>query len=178
MLGRFNEEVIDSAFKKIVDDKTEDLETHFVYTGHPFVEDNLKSIILKGMKKYKFKMVMATRISLRRRKVITKERMENYCKGKYYEKQSVNDDLESLLHDLQLGSKPDELVGTYFLPKLTTEELKLVDNCSVHNEFWNTFLNGVLADVNKDEMNASESKSKFVYAWGERSTFTIQNSFP
>ena len=172
--------MIDSAFKKIVEDKAEDLETHFVYAGYHYnniFADDLKSIILKGMKKYNFKMVMVTNIHLRRSRLITKERMENYCKGKEFRKVSVNDDMESLLLDLQLGSKPDEEVLTYFLPKLTKEELKLVNNCSVHNEFWKTFIWRDKADVNEDEMNASESKSKFVYAWGERSTFSIQNSF-
>ena len=167
--------MIDSSFIKIVEDKTEDLETHFVYAGYPFAEDKLKSMILKGMNKYKFKMVMVTTISIRKHNLITKERMENYCKGDERQKVSVNDDLESLFQGLQLGFQPNERVKTYYLPKLTKKELKLVENGTVPNEFWDTFLSGEKADVDEDEMNASESKSKFVYAYGHRSTFTIEN---
>ena len=42
-------------------------------------------------------------------------------------KDSVNDDLESLFEDLRLGKEPDEEVLTYFLPKLTEEEMKSVN---------------------------------------------------
>ena len=35
---------------------------------------------------------------------------------------SVNDDLESLFQDLQVGSKPNNSVVPFFLPKLTEEE--------------------------------------------------------
>ena len=63
-------------------------------------EDNLKqvlrSFILNGMKKHNIKSVMVTRIYLKRWELITKEKMESYCKGEEREKDSVNDDLDSL----------------------------------------------------------------------------------
>ena len=76
-------------------------------------------------------------IYMSRSKLITKERMENYCNGKEYAKESVNDDLEKLFEDLQLGKEPDDDVATYFLPKLTKEELDLVERKD--EDFMHTF---------------------------------------
>ena len=75
------------------------------------------------MKKHKIESVMFTRIFMRRWELITTEKMESYCKGQEYEKDSVNDDLESLFENIRLGKEPDETVYTYFLPKLTKKEM-------------------------------------------------------
>ena len=80
---------------------------HLVYAGdyhYAYGNERLKSLILKGMKKYKIKKVMVTRIYMKRRQLITKEEMEKFCKGKEYDKISVNDDLETLFEDIQLES--------------------------------------------------------------------------
>ena len=71
---------------------------------------------------------MVTIIYMWRQNLITKEAMEKFTKGeksygRHY-KDSVNDDLESLFEDLRLGKEPDEFVKTYFLPKLTEEEME------------------------------------------------------
>ena len=79
------------------------------------------------MKKHKIKSVMLTSIYLQRLKLITKEKMESYCKGANSIKDSVNDDLESLFENIRLGKDLDEEVQTYFLPKLTEEEIELVE---------------------------------------------------
>ena len=153
------------------------MEIHFVYAGWDYDaedEDVLRSFILKGMKKNNIKTVMVTRINMRRWNLITKERMENFCNGKEYEKDSVNDDLENLLNDIQLYNEPDGHVYTYFLPKLTREELGLVERKD--EDFMKTFGEGMDADVDKAEMMLSESDSKFVRGWGRRETFTIENS--
>ena len=56
--------MIDSAIKKFVEGKPEDLEIHFVYAGdfYNYRRENneLVSFILKGMKKYKLKLAMIT----------------------------------------------------------------------------------------------------------------------
>ena len=168
---KFDERVIDSAFEKIIESKTEDLETHFVYAGFHYTDSKLKSLILKVMKKYNFKMVMVTVLFIERNRLITKERMENYFEEK--DRHSINDDLESLFQDLQLGSKPDYFVSTDFLPKLTEEELKLAEWKDY--DFMQTFYSKMDADVTKAEMMLSESDSKFVHCYGWRETFTIEN---
>ena len=104
--------------------------------------------------------------------------MENYCNGKEDKrrKESVNDDLEKLFEDIQLGKKPFDLVGTYFLPKLTKEELDLVERKD--KDYMHTFLDILNVDVDKAEMMMSESDSKYVNGWAERETFTIENLLP
>ena len=99
--------------------------------------------------------------------------MEKFCKGKEEEEKSVNDDLETLFEDIQLGKEPDDCVMTYFLPMLTEHELELVERKD--EDFMETFSFGMDADVNKAEMAASESDSKYVYGYGWRETFTIEN---
>ena len=156
------------------------MEIHFVYAGYYYCYygsngDRLRSFILKGMKKYKIKKVLVTIISMWRGKLIRKETMENCCNGKdILHKESVNDDLEKLNEDIKLGKKPDYLVRAYFLPKLTKEELDLVERKD--HDFMKTLNLEMYADVPKAEMMLSESDSKFVYGWSHRKTFTIKNS--
>ena len=159
------------------------METHFVYAdGYNYIslvdlkscaEDRLRSFIFKRMKKYKIKKVMVTCIQLWRWRLITKEKMENYCQGNEYVKKSVNDDLETLFKNVRLGKEQDDYVHAYFLPKLTKEEMKLVERKDYN--FMNTFSSQMDADVNKTEMMLSESISKFVRGHSERFTFTIEN---
>ena len=104
--------------------------------------------------------------------------MESYCKGEKYEKDSVNDDLESLFENIRLGKEPDEDVETYFLPKLTEEELELVERRDT--SYFQTFTDWVFdeenPDVDETEMMLSESDSKYVYGLSTRRTFVIENS--
>ena len=69
---------------------------------------------------------MVTGIHLQRYGLIIKEKMESYCKGEWPEKDSVNDDLESLFENIRLRKEPKKYANTYFSPKLTEEELELV----------------------------------------------------
>ena len=177
----FDEKVIDSIFKKIVENKKQDMETHFVYAVDydywfiyitHFIAVQLRSLIHKKMKKYKIKKVMVTCIEMWRRHLITRERMEHYCMGKEYRKVSANDDLQLFFENVLLGEEPDDFVCTYFLPMLTNEELKLVERKD-HN-FMKTFRD-YNADVTKAEMMLSESSSKFVFGQSERLSFIIEN---
>ena len=151
---------------------------YFVYAGvHYFDsvhEDRLKSFILNGMKKYKIKKVIVQMFNVMKSRLITKEKMENICKGNdelYNDfKESINDDIESLFEDLRLGIEPKHYVKTYFLPKLTKEELILVERKD--ENFRQTFF----IDVPKDEMEASESDSKFNRVFCYRKTLTIEKS--
>ena len=98
--------------------------------------------------------------------------MEN-CKGEERRKDSVNDDLESFFEDLRLGKEPDRFITTYFLPKLTEEEMELVERKD--KNYLDTFLWGHFnPDVAIAEIVISDSDS-FVYGDGWRKTFTIEN---
>ena len=191
---QFDEQVIDSAFKKINQTKNKDMNMHFVYAGQYYYtalgtsdynpEARLKSFILKGMKKFKIRKIMVSMIHMFRWNLITKEKMENFCKGNDQNrpnlKESVNDDLESLIKDIRLGDEPNDEVETYFLPKLTNEESKLAETkfskqWQLRDNLMETFLHGTDADVDETEMAASESDSKFVFGECWRKTFTIKN---
>ena len=141
-----------------------------VYYDSYYHEDKLESFILNGMEKHKINSVMVTSIYLQRIRLITKEKMESYCKGEEREKDSVNDDLESLFENIRLGKEPNELVETYFLPKLTEEELELVGRSDYY--YIQTFCNPS-PDVGEAEMMLSESDSKYVYGCSKRRTFVL-----
>ncbi len=129
------------------------------------------------MKKYQIKSVMLTSIGVMRVQLITNEKMVNYCNGKEEAKNSINDDLESFFENIRLGKQPVKYARTYFLPKLTEEELELVDKKDL------TYFASFIAarpsfdriDVVEAEMKASESNSKFVLAKGWRQTSTVEN---
>ena len=166
-----NQQVIYSAFEKIIATKTEDLTIHFICDG--FIDKGtIRHNILDGMKKYGITSVMVTTLIMMKWHLITKESMESYCKGKEDHKVSVNDDLESFFEDIRLNKEPEyqEPVVAYFLPMLTKRELKLV--ASKDSNYLATFA-GDNPDVPKAEMEASESDSKYVHAFCRRETFTL-----
>ena len=170
----FEKHVIDSALQKAREIKTEDLQTHIVYAGSQYFfpePEGVRSIILQRIKKIKINSVMFTRIYSTRMRLITKEKMENYCKGNEDVKDSVNDDLESFLENLRLGQAPPRFVDTYFLPKLSKEEFKCVERKNPN--YMNTFAMGIFANVSEAEMKFSESDSKFVHGVCRRITDTI-----
>ena len=115
---------------------------------------------------------MVTMMEMIRWNLLTKEGMENYCKGTNYEKDSVNDDLESFFGHLQLGKQPHGEINTYFLPKLSENELKLVER--KNPSYFESFYSGINADVKEAEMKLSESDSKFVRGSCYRKTFKIE----
>ena len=125
------------------------------------------------MKKHEIKSVMVTSINMDRLNLITKEKMESYCKGGNNRKDSVNDDLESLFENILLGKEPDEYVQTYFLPKLTEEELELVERRNT--SYLQTFRRRN-PDVDETEMMLSKSDSKYVDGWSRQKTFVIENN--
>ena len=152
------------------------MDIHIVYAGRHYLykhEKRLQSFILKGMTKNKINKVMVTYIHMFRDRLITNERLLEY---RYLKKRSVNDDFDLFFEDLRLGKEADNTVDIHFLPELTAEELKLVEQKD--EKFMDTFYCTKFrnADVRKAEMAASESKSKFVYAEGRRRTYTINNS--
>ena len=129
--AQFDQTIIDSAFRTISDNKKE-LEIHVVYAGGYYHGDSiahearLRFYLLNEMKKYAIKSIMVTLIFMRKWNIITKEKMENFTLGKEDQTESVNDDFDSIFEDLRLKREPSESNWTYFLPKLTEEELKWV----------------------------------------------------
>ena len=128
---------------------------------------------------------MLTKLEMCRSRLFTKERMEKYCSGQKWLKASVNDDLESCIDDIQQGrADRDNWKYTnrvsYFLPKLSEEELRLVER--KNQDYLESFrvkwqnLTGFL-DVSEAEMKLSESKSKFVKGYCRRQTFIVRTFY-
>ena len=181
---RFDEKIIDSCLLKLTQSKANECKTHFLIASgyYYYQEDKLKKIISKGMKKYKIKTVMITIISMTRVGLITKWEMEKYCKGEHYVKVSVNEDFDSLFEDLQLGTQlqnDTNTIHSYFLPKLTEEELDhLKRNDRIYLE---TFINMPVYRyqyrcIFTGKYKWSQPDSEFVQGECRRRTFTIENS--
>ena len=111
------------------------------------------------------KSVMMTLIYLEKSKIITKKALENYYKREYNQnKDSINDDLESLFTDLRLGKEPDEAVQTHFLPMLKEKEQEL--------DHWNHCLKSLFGDLRIGQ--EPDSEPNFYQGKGRRKTFTIK----
>ena len=90
------------------------------------------------------------------------------------QKESIDDDLEAFYHDLENGKTSESSSNTYFLPKLTEKEQKLVDDNDL-NYFKS--LRSENADVDKIETQPSKSESMFVRGQAWRITSIIDLSF-
>ena len=176
-------EQFDLGIKKAAEYQADDLKTHFIVAGeyYDWHRYTMKPMILAKMKKYGIKEAMVTIIRMWRIHLITKEKMEDYYKGKNergreHGEQSVHDDLDSFFEKLQNGWWGQEEVITYFIPKLTEEEEKLVEQKDKDHLMSYSYhaLGGRDPDVSKKEMDESESKSKFVRGRCWRRTFILK----
>ena len=173
--------VIDIVFQKIAESKGEEMNLHFIYAGDFYLYQKylaqLIKMISRRMRRPKFleKPITLTLIQMWRDKLITKEKMEKYFSGNEKDIKTANDDLESLVKDLQRADfqrERNNIVAAYLIRKLTAEELKLVEQKD--SNYMQTFFSNK-ADVKEDEMKMSESDAKFVLGEFRRQTFTIQS---
>ena len=133
--------IFDSEFRTLSEAGREDSQIHIIYDGSYYVvrknATKMVPLLLNGIKKYKIKLV--TTIIQARDKLVTKERMEAYCSGQIQDlkiddnltlhlvNNSVNDDLETFFEECQIGKYSVWPSWSYFMPKLTTKELKLIE---------------------------------------------------
>ena len=161
------------------------MEPHFIYAGYyySYHEDKLRSFILKRMQKYKMKSAMVTVIYMLRFNLATKQKVEIYCNGKHRaghgkhnRKESVNDDLESFAEQIRLGNlfrkEPEEKIFTYFLPKLTEEEMEVVDI----KDYCNTWRWPKPDEVGWQAWQSFIVDRNYVKGFFDRKTFKIENS--
>ena len=91
------------------------MDTHIIIAGYHYTwqQGILESFVTKALEKLYIKSAMVTQIYMLRNFLITKETMEEICLGKsdwngIPLKESVNDDLETVFENLQLGIEPAE----------------------------------------------------------------------
>ena len=132
------------------------------------------------MRKYGIESAVLTIFWIARRYLITKEKTKMAYQGKLkndedwdLEDGSMNDDLESYFEKLQLEKEVEpENVWSFFLPKLTSNELKFVEEKNL--EHFVNYAAGTDADVNIEEMKKSNSKSKYIHCYCHRITIPLK----
>ena len=116
-----------NAIKSAAVNKIQGCKSHFIFAGMASYYITLRPAIIKGMKKYNINSTMVSILSSERKYLATKEEVEDHCKGKYEDKNSIHDDFDSFFERLCLGEEPNEKVRTYFFPKLSEKETKLCE---------------------------------------------------
>ena len=93
-----------------------------------------------------------------------------------YDEGSINDDLEEFFINLRNQKEvKEEEVFSFFTPKLTNEELKLVQEGNEEHlkTYWD-YYDGKNPDVDVEEMKKSDSKSKYVHGGCLRKTIPLR----
>ena len=181
-------DIIDTAFKSICNFGADDLMPHLIYCGmHYFYSWEriaLEEMILTQMRKYGIQSSILTMLKMSRRNLVTKETVEKAVQGKMKSAEEpgwityrgpINDDLEEFFIDIHYRREVKcENASSFFTPKLTNEELKLVQEGE--KEYMNSYLdhfNGRNPDVDVEEMKKSDSKSKYVHGDCRRWTIPL-----
>ena len=114
--------------------------------------------------------------------LITKEKQKQAYKGELKDYDdwkryngSIGDDLESFFIKIKNQEVEDEEVWSFFLPKLTNEELKLVAAKNVEHleSYFDYAVDDLNPDVDPEEMKKSDSKDKYVHCWCYRQTIQL-----
>lgn len=140
-------------------------------------------MIMAKMRKYEIQTSILTMLGMMRWNLVTTEKVQNAAEGKLkndidwknYEG-SINDDLEKFLIKIKNQRvKKEETAASFFTPKLTNEQLKLVqirdeDHLKTYGDH---SLHGFNPDVAIKEMKRSDSKSKYVHTNCRRSTYLL-----
>ena len=173
-------DVIDMGVKTMVEFGHDNMLPHFVYcASYHYNEEKLRYTLLEKLAKYEIQFAFLTTLRMRRIHLITKEKAKKASEEKLKNergwgsyKGSINDDLDSFFNILHNQKRIiEEEVWSFFTPKLTKEELKLV--AEKNREHMRTYLEYMMADVNVREMNMSDSKDKYVHGRCNRQTFIL-----
>ena len=184
----------DAGIEKFAEYAAYDFQTHFVYAGNYYFynEPSLASILTDRIREFSLSgrttqienclmQPLLTMLSMWRMQLITKEKMESFCKGelKYggsNDEKSGDDDLEEFFDNLQNAKVCDERVLSHYLPKLTNKELKSIEKQDkmLLKTFSFHFRDDMNVDIDEAEMNKSESKSKFVRGCCLRETISLK----
>ena len=176
--------VFESGFKIISDYGETHLMPHLIYCGmHYFWDgkDQLRRTFLDKMKNYGIRTAILTMLNMWRCNLVTKETVQQAYDGKlkdeidWKDRESVHDDLEKFFSNLENHeSVGEEWVNSFFTPKLTEEELKLVEERNEqHLSTYEDHFQGINPDLNLEEMKKSDSASKYVHGCCIRQTFYL-----
>ena len=197
---RFDREKIFSKIAQLQRNKSRDFKLHVFYAGtyyNEFVRSGkLKSFLLQKLRSRFSKSVMLTMLRMSRDHLITQEKMKNITRGlDLKEQEGVCDDLEHIYEKIKAGKCDSndqfsvsiyagkvEETQSYFLQKLTENEMQLVDmkdenHLATYSWYYAGHLNGRQnPDVDEKEMKLSHSESKYVKFSCQRKTFRFSTS--
>ena len=156
---------------------------HFIYSSNNYYLNYEKFLEMfrAKMEEYGIPSLVLTTLAMFRRYIISKEthkeayagKLKNNLRWEDYEG-SVNEDLESFLEHLTNKEAKEEMVKTFFTPKLTEEELELVAaNDLEHLKTYYSYGEHVTLTPDDEEMNRSDSKDRFVHARCVRKTIVL-----
>ena len=165
-------EIIDAGVKSVSYYEKNELMPHLIYCGEFYFDSQclLEEMIVSRMRQYEIESSLLTYVSAHRINLITQEKCKLAYEGKLkndknwrdYER-SINDDLEKFFNNQRnLQEIKKEFVRSFFTPKLTQEELKLVEEKNKSHMY--TYIYGFHADIDIEEMKKSDSKGKYVHA--------------
>ena len=162
---------------------------HFIYCGMHYFwddEDKLRTTLLNKMRNSGIQTAMLTMLNMWRRNLVTKETVQKAYDGKlkdeinwswisdWMDGKSVHDDLDTFFIDLENDAIEEEWVNSFFTPKLTEEELKLVEERNEqHLTTYSDHFHGKNPDVSLKEMKKSDSASKYVHGHCIRQTIYL-----
>ena len=182
MIELHDTEVIDAGAESMSDVSENGLVPHFIYCGDHYLytyesRSLLWNILLTKMRSYGVQSAILTMLDMYRGKLITKEKVKKAYQGKLKKGSikhavSINDDLENFFVNLQNQKQiKGETVYSFFTPKLTDKEMKLVEQRNKRHldTYWKHY-KGHNPDVNDEEMKKSDSKSKYVQGLCARDT--------
>ena len=179
--------IIDSGVKAILDFGKDDLLPHFIYCGAHYTwtrkaESRFEEIFLTKMKSKGIQYAALTILAMWRHKLVTKETVKKAYQGKLKNAEdweiyqgSINNDLETFFTNLQNRQKiKNEKIASFFTPKLTEEELTLVQKRNEqHLCTYGYHAYGGNPDVDPEEMKKSDSRSKYVHGICYRRTIPL-----
>ena len=180
----FDIAVFDAGVKIAAMNQTKDLDTHFIFAGNNHKDHDdyhgnyqeLETILRNKMNKYRIKSALLTWVWMNRQRLVSKKTMKDYYKGRFeskegFDKESVHDDLDSFFQRLQQGENPDgDDVLTFYMPQLTEDELKLV------NEKNHDYLETIFSlepDLNEADLAITDSDSRFIHGICSRTSFMV-----
>ena len=183
---------IDAGVKFITDFRGEDMIVHFIYCGYLQLireesRNRLEEIFRTKMKTYGIKSAILTKLGMWRQELVTKEKVKQAYEGKLKNEKgwkiyetSIHDDLEIFFTDLQNQKQiKNETVLSFFTPKLTEKELKLVqEKNEQHLVTYSKHFIGRNPDVDAEEMKKSDSSSKYVHGrcWRRTTLLTLESN--
>ena len=199
-----DKETILNGIKSAAENQIQGCTSHFIFAGDAYWHEfALRPALYEGMKQFRMNSALISVLSSVRSCVITKKEVEDHCKGKFDVKNSIHDDLDLFFERICLGEEPEEIVRTYFFPKLSKKETKLFE--AKDKDFMSTLSNAkrhLFENISSKEISLlprpsrseadseadpeidldqriiekQESKSKYIRGICQRRTFLINQN--